>query len=111
MAAKPQPALFRALGDTTRLAIFEHLSKRECSVNEITDKFPISQPAVSQHLRELRRCGLVHHRKEGRHAFYRARPEGLAPINSWLEHYRTFWPERMNKMKDMLASQRKGETK
>src|SRR5271170_4565948 len=105
MPDKRQGMLFQTLADPTRLAIFEQLSRGEATVSALTKKFPISQPAVSQHLSVLRRCGLVAHRREGRSAIYHARPEGLSPLTDWLTHYRTFWPERLNRLKNLLASQ------
>jgi DNA-binding transcriptional ArsR family regulator len=102
---KRQSALFQTLADPTRLAIFEQLSRGESTVSALTQRFPISQPAVSQHLAVLRRCGLVAHRRDGRSAIYHARPEGLAPLTDWLNHYRAFWPERLDRLKDLLANQ------
>jgi DNA-binding transcriptional ArsR family regulator len=102
---KHQSALFQTLADPTRLAIFEQLSRGESTVSALTQRFPISQPAVSQHLAVLRRCGLVAHRRDGRSAIYHARPEGLAPLTDWLNHYRAFWPERLDRLKDLLANQ------
>ena len=110
MPDKRQAAIFQTLADPTRLAIFEHLSRGESTVNALTKRFPISQPAVSQHLAVLRRCGLVAHRREGRSAIYQARPEGLAPLTDWLTHYRTFWPERLGRLKNLLDQQTKAQT-
>jgi DNA-binding transcriptional ArsR family regulator len=108
---KRQIILFQTLADPTRLGIFEQLSRGESTVSALTERFPISQPAVSQHLAVLRRCGLVAHRREGRSAIYRASPEGLAPITNWLDHYRVFWPERLNRLKNLLATQSQDKTK
>jgi hypothetical protein len=44
----------------------------------------------------------VEERRQGRNAYYRARPEGLAPLTDWLERYRTFWPGRIAALKDVL---------
>ncbi len=104
MPLQRQAALFQALADPTRLAIFERLSRGEASVTALTQGFAVSQPAVSQHLGALRRCGLVSHRREGRSMIYRARPEGLEPLQNWLEHYRTFWPERIEKLRAVLKA-------
>jgi DNA-binding transcriptional ArsR family regulator len=110
MPEKRQVALFQTLADPTRLAIFEHLSRSESTVSAIAERFPISQPAVSQHLAVLRRCGLVAHRREGRSAIYQARPEGLAPLTDWLTHYRSFWPERLGRLKNLLATQNQAQS-
>lgn len=94
--------LFRTLADPTRRAVFERLSAGEMSVSQLKAGFAVSQPAISQHLAALRGAGLVEERREGRHAYYRARPEGLAPLTDWVERYRTFWPERIEALKDVL---------
>lgn len=111
MPTKRQTVIFQTLADPTRLAIFEYLSRGESSVNALAEHFPISQPAVSQHLAVLRRCGLVKHRREGRSAIYQAHSEGLAPLTDWLNHYRTFWPERLDRLRSLMATESKGEKK
>ena len=94
--------IFRALPDPTRRAVFERLSAGEMSVSELKAGFEVSQPAISQHLAALRGAGLVTERREGRHAYYRIAPEGLAPLAKWMDRYRAFWPERIGRLKDVL---------
>lgn len=94
--------LFQALSDPTRRAVFERLCRREMSVAEITAGFPVSQPAISQHLASLRRAGLVRERREGRRAYYRSDPAGLEPLVGWMERYRQFWPGRLQKLQRVL---------
>ena len=94
--------VFQALADPTRRAVFEKLCRQEMSVAEITAGFPVSQPAISQHLAALRRAGLVRERREGRRAYYRSDPGGLEPLAAWMETYRQFWPERLQKLKRVL---------
>jgi DNA-binding transcriptional ArsR family regulator len=94
--------VFQALSDPTRRAVFEKLCRREMNVAEITAGFPVSQPAISQHLAALRRAGLVSERREGRRAYYRSEPGGLEPLAAWMERYRQFWPERLQKLKRVL---------
>jgi len=94
--------VFQALADPTRRAVFETLSRREMSVAEITAGFPVSQPAISQHLATLRRAGLVRERREGRRAYYRSEPAGLEPLAAWMARYRQFWPERLARLKRVL---------
>jgi DNA-binding transcriptional ArsR family regulator len=94
--------IFRALADPTRRAVFERLIAQEMSVSELKAGFAISQPAVSQHLAALRAAGLVQERREGRFAFYRADPKGLAPLVDWVDRYRSFWPERIERLKDVI---------
>lgn len=94
--------LMKALGDGTRLAIFERLCLREHTVNDLKSHFAVSQPAVSQHLGVLKRSGLVRERRAGRFAHYRGRPEGLRPMVQWLSHYRRFWPEKLDALSALL---------
>lgn len=94
--------IFRALADPTRRAVYERLASREMSVSELTAGFSISQPAISQHLAALRGAGLVAERREGRYAYYRADPRGLAPLLSWVDRYGAFWPERLEQLKQTL---------
>src|SRR5215468_4810997 len=94
--------LFRALSDPTRRAVFERLAADELTVSALTERFEVSQPAISQHLAALKGAGLVEERREGRRAFYRARPQGLAPLTDWVDRYRAFWPERIAALKGVL---------
>ena len=94
--------IFRALGDPTRRAVYERLTAGERSVTELRAGLPISQPAVSQHLAALKAAGLVGERREGRRVFYRIEPAGLAPLIDWLGRYRAFWPERIERLKELL---------
>ncbi|MGH8210913.1 MAG: ArsR/SmtB family transcription factor [Steroidobacteraceae bacterium] len=98
----PQTDVFRTLADPTRRAVFERLCHREMSVSELKAGFTISQPAISQHLAALRGAGLVCERREGRFAYYRAEPHALAPLVDWVDRYRLFWPERLERLKSVL---------
>lgn len=97
-----QQAVFQALADPSRRAIFERLAKGEAPVKELTARFEISQPAVSQHLAALKGAGLVTERKEGRLVYYRVRPKGLKPLVDWIAHYQAFWVERLDTLSTLL---------
>ncbi len=94
--------LFRVLADPTRRALFERLVGREMSVSDLREGFSVSQPAISQHLAALRAAGLVEERREGRFSYYRANPEALAPLVNWVDTYGTFWPKRIERLKDLF---------
>ena len=94
--------IFRALADPTRRAVYERLAAGEMSVSELSTGMSVSQPAVSQHLAVLRSAGLVSERRAGRNAYYRADPQGLEPLLGWIERYRAFWPERIERLKAVL---------
>ncbi|AZO01680.1 ArsR family transcriptional regulator [Mesorhizobium sp. M2A.F.Ca.ET.037.01.1.1] len=94
--------IFRALADPTRRAVYERLTASEMTVTELRAGMSVSQPAVSQHLAILRGAGLVVERRAGRNAYYRADPQGLDPLLGWIERYRAFWPEGIEKLKTVL---------
>jgi len=94
--------IFRALADPTRRAVYERLAGGEMTVTDLRAGMGVSQPAVSQHLAVLRAAGLVVERRAGRNAYYRAEPQGLDPLLGWIERYRAFWPERIEKLKSVL---------
>jgi DNA-binding transcriptional ArsR family regulator len=95
-------AVFRALADPSRRAILERLTRGEAAVKELTARFDISQPAVSQHLAALRKAGLVSERREGRLVYYRVEPKGLRPLIDWITHYQAFWSDRLDRLHALL---------
>jgi DNA-binding transcriptional ArsR family regulator len=97
-----QDAIFRALADPSRRAIFERLTRGEAAVKELTARFDISQPAVSQHLAALRDAGLVRARREGRLVYYEVEPRGLRPLVDWISQYQAFWKERLERLEKLL---------
>ena len=94
--------VFRALADPTRRTLFERLAGRELSVSDLRSGLAVSQPAVSQHLAVLKSAGLVQERRSGRFVYYRADPKALAPLVDWVDRYRAFWPERVERLKDVI---------
>src|SRR5688572_3069847 len=77
-----------ALIDPTRRQLFEYLRKGPCPVSELISIVPISQPAVSQHLRVLREAQLVRVEKRGQQRIYHLNPVGLAELRGYVE---SFW--------------------
>ncbi len=71
-------------------------------MKDLTPRFDISQPAVSQHLAALRNAGLVSERRDGRLVYYRVNPKGLRPLINWIAHYQAFWFERVDRLKALL---------
>ena len=77
-----------ALGDPTRLAIFEKLGNHPRAVNELAAGLPVSRPAVSQHLRVLKRARLVRARRDGARRIYELNPEAIALLR---DHFAHLW--------------------
>ena len=89
-----------ALGDPTRLAIFEMLGNSPHAVSELAAGLPVSRPAVSQHLRILKQARLVKDRRDGTRRIYELNPEGIALLR---DHFAELWD------KALMAFQRVAE--
>jgi DNA-binding transcriptional ArsR family regulator len=83
--------VFRAVADPTRRALLDLLLEREQSVNELRVRFRMSQPAISQHLRVLRRAKLVRARREGRRRMYQLSAQPIAQVYRWAGNYKLFF--------------------
>jgi DNA-binding transcriptional ArsR family regulator len=94
--------MFQALADPSRRAIFASLTGGEAAVKDLTARFAISQPAVSQHLAILKDAGLVNGRRDGRCVYYRVEPGGMKPLIDWMSHYRAFWTEHVGRLERLL---------
>jgi len=96
-------AVMRTLADPTRRAVFERVvMSDEITVVQLTRGSGVTQGAISQHLKSLKQAGLVAERPEGRNVFYRAQPEGLAPLVEWMSHYGVFWRDRFADLRTLL---------
>jgi DNA-binding transcriptional ArsR family regulator len=96
-------AVMRTLADPTRRAVFERIVRSdEITVVELTRGSGVTQGAISQHLKSLKQAGLVAERPEGRNVYYRAQPEGLAPLVDWMSHYGLFWRDRFANLRTLL---------
>ena len=94
-------AAFRALAEPHRRGILRLLRDRPRSVNEIAERFDITQQAVSQHLKVLKDAGLVAVRPEGQRRLYIVRPEGMAGLRDFLAE---FWPGQLEDLKQTVES-------
>jgi DNA-binding transcriptional ArsR family regulator len=95
--------VMRTLADPTRRGIFERVvDTDEISVADLTRGSGVTQGAISQHLKALKQAGLVAERPEGRNVYYRARPDGLAPLVDWMDHYGIFWRDRFADLRSLL---------
>jgi DNA-binding transcriptional ArsR family regulator len=72
------------------------------NVAGLTALLDVTQPAISQHLAALKSAGLVSERREGRRTWYRARLGGLDPLVEWMARTGAFWPDRVERLKDLL---------
>jgi DNA-binding transcriptional ArsR family regulator len=111
----PLSTTFSALADPTRRAILARLASGEATVTELAEPFEMSLPAVSKHLKVLQRAGLI---ARGREAQWRPCRLEAAPLQDaadWIEHYRRFWEESLDRLdaylKEVQAAKKPGPKK
>jgi DNA-binding transcriptional ArsR family regulator len=104
-------ATFSALADSTRRSVLDLLRQGSQPAGRIAQAFPVSRPAISKHLRLLRRAHLVRARREGRHRLYQLNPEPLKAVDAWLEQYRVFWQANLVKLKTLVEAEYATERK
>lgn len=92
---------FDALGDPNRRAIVELLGAGERSVQEIADVLPISRPAVSRHLRLLKRAGLVVEERRGTRRIYQLHDQGVEAVQAYVERV---WGEAASRFRLVAAN-------
>jgi len=88
----------QALADPTRRAILARLALGETTVTELAEPFKMSQPAVSKHLKVLERAGLIARGREAQWRPCRLEAGPLREVNDWLEHYRRFWDQSLDRL-------------
>ena len=94
--------VFQAIADPVRREIIDILSESELSVNEVAERFEISRPAISKHLKILDECGIVSIVKRGRERFCYVNHENLIPAFLWVEKYHKQWEKRINSFEEYV---------
>jgi DNA-binding transcriptional ArsR family regulator len=103
-------ATFAALADPTRRAILARLASGEATVNELSEPFEMSQPAISKHLKVLERAGLIVAGQDAQRRPRKLEAKPLAEAIDWIENYRKHWEAAFARLDDVLE-ELKGETK
>ena len=101
-------ATLSALADPTRRAILARLTLGETSVTELAEPFAMSLPAVSKHLKVLERAGLIARSREAQWRPCRLEAGPLKDLDSWLENYRQFWDESLDRLEVYLQKLQRG---
>ena len=96
--------IFHALADPTRRAILDHLADGEATVSHISEPLPLSFAAVSKHLGELERAGLVTREARGRERVCRLNPAALKDARAWLEFHERFWTGRLDALNALVGT-------
>lgn len=111
MATDRLSATFSALADPTRRAILARLSQGEASVTELAAPFEMSMPAVTKHLKVLERAGLVSRGREAQWRPCRLEAQPLQGVADWVEQYRQFWQQSLDRLDDYLNTLQAKESK
>src|SRR5271169_5029164 len=102
MASDHLTTTFAALADPTRRAILARLIAGETSVTQLAEPFDISMPAISKHLKVLERAGLIARGREAQWRPCRLEARPLKDAADWLEHYRIFWEQSIDRLEGYL---------
>ena len=98
---------FSALGDPTRFAIVERLlNEGELSAGALQSAADISAPAISRHLKVLRKAGLIEQRIDAQRRIYAVRPGAVQAINNWTMNHRDFWEHSLNRLEAALMREK-----
>ncbi len=97
---------YAALADPTRRAILTRLLQQEARVTELAEPFAMSLNAVSKHLQVLERAGLIRREVRGREHYLSADPELLQHAADWLNTYRQFWEQRLDRLETFLRQKK-----
>ena len=94
--------VFQAIADPTRREIINLVAYQSLNLNAIAEKFDVSRPAISQHIKILTECGLVILKKQGRERYCEAKLSQLSEVSEWIERFRKLWEDRFNALDNVL---------
>ncbi|TMI33776.1 winged helix-turn-helix transcriptional regulator [Candidatus Bathyarchaeota archaeon] len=99
-------ATFQAIADPTRRTILARLAQGEATVQELAEPLPISQPAVSKHLKVLERAGLIERRREAQRRWCRLQARPLREVAAWATEYQRYWNESFERLDELLNKEK-----
>ena len=95
--------VFQAIADPTRREIIQLIAAQSLNLNAIAEKFDVSRPAISQHIKILTECGLILIKKQGRERFCEAKLQKLNEVAVWAEQYRRLWADKFDVLDQLLV--------
>ncbi len=96
--------IFQAIADPTRREIINILAQQPLNLNGIAEKFDISRPAISRHIKILTECGVIVIHQLGRERYCEANLRPLSEVSQWIEKYRAFWTGKLDALERFLAT-------
>ncbi|MGB5942643.1 MAG: metalloregulator ArsR/SmtB family transcription factor [Leeuwenhoekiella sp.] len=94
--------VFQSIADPVRREIIELLATETLSVNEVAEKFEISRPAISKHLKILNECGIIDFNQNGRERLCLIQPQKLIPAFLWIKQYDKLWEDRIESFENYV---------
>src|SRR5262245_33366897 len=94
--------VFQAIADPTRREIISMIAQQPLNLNAVAEKFHISRPAISKHIKILTECGLVVINQKGRERHCEANLKKLNEVSEWLEQYKKFWTQKLDALESYL---------
>ncbi len=95
--------VFQAIADPTRREIINMISMQSLNLNAVAEKFDVSRPAISKHIKILTECGLIVIKQKGRERFCEAKLQKLNEVSAWVEQYKQFWNAKLDALENYLA--------
>ena len=94
--------VFQAIADPIRRNIIQLLAEEVLTINAVAEKFDVSRPAISKHLRILNECGIIEINQKGRERYCQIQPENLIPAFLWIEQYKSLWEDKIDSFEQYL---------
>ena len=94
--------VFQAISDPTRRQIINLIVNKKMNLNAVAEKFDISRPAISKHIKILTECGLIEIKQQGRERYCEAKLNQLNEVAEWIDQYKKFWNTKLNSLEKYL---------
>lgn len=94
--------VFQAIADPTRRKIINMVSHQSLNLNAVAEKFHVSRPAISKHIKILTECGLIVIKQQGRERYCEAKLSKLNEVSVWVEQYKQFWEQKLDALENYL---------
>ena len=103
--------VFQAIADPTRREIINTIAHETLNLNSVAEKFHISRPAISKHIKILAECGLIVMSQKGRERHCEANLKKLNEVSEWIEQYRELWDQKLDALENYLNGLQTENTK
>lgn len=97
--------VFQAIADPTRREIINMIAHQSLNLNSVAERFEISRPAISKHIKILTECGLIVIKQQGRERYCEANLKSLSHVSDWIEQYRVFWTSKLDALENFLQQE------